>query len=197
MATRPTLTIASALLLCGLGAGAGAAPAVVSGTVVGKGLKTNQWMVVSLEAPGLKLKPPAAPLRMDQKGFQFIPHVMAVVTGTTVRFLNNDGEPHNVYSPEGRYNLGTWPTGDTRDFKFDRAGAYTQLCKVHPDMQAFVVVVDTPHFAVTDAAGQFQIRGVAPGRYKLVVWSEKLDGLEREVTLAAGQSLRLELTVEH
>jgi plastocyanin len=173
-----------------------AVPASVSGTVTGKGLKTNQWMVVSLEAPGLKVKVPAVPAHMDQKSFQFIPHVLPVVVGTTVRFLNNDPEPHNVYSPEGRYNLGTWPPGETRDFRFDSSGVYTQLCRVHPDMLAFVVVLETPYFAVTDAAGRFQIKGVAPGKYKMIVWSEKLDGLERDVVLGAGQALSLDLVVE-
>ncbi len=180
----------------------GAAPAArgagvsVQGKVVGKGLKTNEGMVVSLEAPGLVVKPPATPVHMDQKSFRFVPHVLAIVTGTTVRFLNNDPEGHNVYSPEGRYNLGTWPAGETRDHKFDKAGQYTQLCNVHPDMLAFIVVLDTPYFAVTDAAGKFAIPNVAPGKYKLVVWSEKLDGLEREVTVAAGAPLNLDLVVE-
>jgi plastocyanin len=173
-----------------------ATPGAVSGTVTGKGLKTNADMVVSLEAPGLLLAPPTQPVRIDQKGFRFIPHVLAVVTGTTIRFLNNDPEPHNVYSPEGRYNLGTWPTGETRDHVFPRSGVYSQLCNVHPDMLAYVVVLDTPHFAVTDATGRFAIAGVPPGKYRLVVWSEKLDGLERDVTVEAGKALRLDLLVE-
>ena len=168
----------------------------VRGTVVGKGLKTNADMVVSLEAPGLKFTPPAEPVRIDQKGFRFLPHVVAIVAGASVRFLNNDPEPHNVYSPEGRYNLGTWPPGETRDHAFPRSGVYSQLCNVHPDMLAYVVVLDTPFFAVTDASGQFRIPGVPAGNYHLVVWSEKLDGLERDVKVEAGQPLNLDLLVE-
>jgi hypothetical protein len=113
-----------------------------------------------------------------------------------VRFLNNDPEPHNVYSPEGRYNLGTWPPGDTRDYKFDTPGIYSQLCNIHPDMLAFVVVVPTPYFAVTDAAGAFEIRGVPPGQYTLVAWHEKKDGLEQPVTVLAGRPLTLNLVIE-
>jgi plastocyanin len=172
------------------------ASSTVSGTVTLKGLKTNADAVVSLEAPGLALHPPAEPVRIDQKGFRFIPHVTVLQTGSSVRFLNNDPEPHNVYSPEGRYNLGTWPTGDTRDHAFTKAGVYSQLCNIHPDMLAFVVVLDTPYFAVTDAAGAFTIRSVPPGTYTLVVWHEKKDGLEKEVTVEAGKPLRLELVVE-
>ena len=109
-----------------------------------KGVKSNADVVVTLEAPGLKLAPPAEPLKIDQKGFRFLPHVTVVQTGSSIRFLNNDPEPHNVYSPEGRYNLGTWPTGDTKDYTFKKPGIYSQLCNIHPDMLAYVVVVDTP-----------------------------------------------------
>ena len=172
------------------------APAAVRGVVTIKGVKTNAWAVVSLEAPGLKPTPAAEPLKIDQKGFRFLPHVVALQTGSAVRFLNNDPEPHNVYSPEGRYNLGTWPTGDTKDYVFKKAGVYSQLCNIHPDMLAFVVVLDTPYFAVTDELGNYLIRGVAPGKYKLVVWHEKKDGLEREVTVEAGKPLQVDLVVE-
>lgn len=185
-----------ALALCAAAASA-AVPSAVRGVVTVKGVKTNAGAVVSLEAPGLKLPPPAVePVKIDQKGFRFIPHVVAVTTGSAIRFLNNDPEPHNVYSPEGRYNLGTWPTGDTKDFVFKKPGVYSQLCNIHPDMLAFVVVLDTPYFAVTDELGNYVIRNVAPGRYKLVVWHEKKDGLERDLTVESGKPLKLDLLLE-
>ena len=172
------------------------APSAVRGTVSVKGVKSNADVVVTLEAPGLKLAPPAEPLRIDQKGFRFIPHVLVIETGSTIRFLNNDPEPHNVYSPEGRYNLGTWPTGDTKDYTFKKPGIYSQLCNIHPDMLAYVVVVDTPHFAVTDATGAFLIRNVPPGKYRLIAWHEKKDGLEQDVEVVAGKPLKLDLVLE-
>ena len=198
-ARRTILCIAAAALAASRGAGAPApagAPSAVRGTVLVKGVKTNADVVVSLEAPGLKLSPPTEPLKIDQKGFRFIPHVTVVQTGSSVRFLNNDPEPHNVYSPEGRYNLGTWPTGDTHDYVFKKPGVYSQLCNIHPDMLAFVVVVDTPHFAVSDAAGAFVIRNVPPGKYHLVAWHEKMDGLEKDVEVLPGKPLALELVLE-
>ncbi len=190
LATAPTRALAAP-------AAPAAAPSVVRGVVTVKGQKTNAWAVVSLEAPGLKVPPPVAePVKIDQKGFRFIPHVVAITTGSSIRFLNNDPEPHNVYSPEGRYNLGTWPTGDTKDFAFKKPGVYSQLCNIHPDMLAFVVVLDTPYFAVTDEVGNYVIRNVAPGKYTLGVWHEKKDGLEREVTVEPGKPLKLDLLVE-
>jgi len=173
----------------------GAENGAVSGTVVAKGLRTSAGVVVSLVAPGLTVTPPKQPVEMDQKQMQFLPHVMPVVTGTTVRFLNSDPVPHNVFSPEGKYNLGTWPMGQARDHKFDKPGAYTQLCRVHPEMEAFVVVLDTPYFAATDASGRFEIKGVAPGAYKLVAWSEKLKSAQQEVTVESGKTLTVDLTL--
>jgi plastocyanin len=167
----------------------------VGGTVSAKGLRTSADIVVSLEAPGLKAVPPAAPIEMDQKGMLFIPHVLPVVRGTTVRFLNSDALPHNVFSPEGRYNLGTWPQGETKDRKFEKPGAYTQLCRVHPEMEAYVIVLDTPYFATTDKTGAFEIKNVPAGQYMLVAWSEKLKTAKQAVTVEAGRPVSISLTL--
>jgi len=199
--TARSSTCLLAITLVVLGAAPAAVPAATpSGVVRGKvtvvGEKTNAGAVISIEAPGVATAPSATPVQIDQKGFRFLPHVTVVVPGTTIRFLNNDPEPHNVYSPEGRYNLGTWPTGETRDHVFEKPGIYTQLCNIHPDMLAYVVVVETPHFAVTPDDGAFEIRGVPPGKYLLWAWHEKKDGLEKEVVVEAGKVLELDLVVE-
>lgn len=167
----------------------------VTGTVTAKGLRTNADIVVSLQAPGLKLTPPAKPIEMDQKGMLFIPHVLPVVAGTTVKFLNSDPVPHNVFSPEGKYNLGTWPQGETKDYKYDKPGVYTQLCRVHTEMEAYVVVLDTPYFATTDKTGTFEIKNVPPGKYTLVAWSEKLKEMKQPIVVEAGKSATTSLTL--
>jgi len=190
-----TLILALALVPA-LEAEAAETSGTVRGTVTVTKQKSNANAVISIEAPGLAFTPPAEPVRIDQKGFRFIPHITVAVPGTTIRFLNNDPEPHNVYSPEGRYNLGTWPTGETRDHVFEKPGIFTQLCNIHPDMLAYVVVLETPHFAVTDGAGTFEVKGVPPGKYLLWAWHEKKDGLEREITVEAGKVLDLDLVIE-
>jgi plastocyanin len=193
-AAGPWLALLLALTLAGPFVPAASAT-TVKGRVVVTGQKTNANAVVSLEAPGLTVDPPAAPVKIDQKGFRFIPHITVIPVGGYVRFLNNDPEPHNVYSPEGRYNLGTWPTGDTRDHTFTKPGIYTQLCNIHPDMLAYVVVLETPYFAVTGDDGSFEIPNVPAGQYTLWAWHEKKDGLEKEITVAAGKVLDLDLVI--
>ena len=191
------LTLLLALILVPvLGAGAAETSGTVRGTVTVTKQKSSADAVISIEAAGLAVTPPAEPVRIDQKGFRFLPHITVAVPGTTIRFLNNDPEPHNVYSPEGRYNLGTWPTGETRDHVFEKPGIFTQLCNIHPDMLAYVVVLETPYSAVTDAAGKFEVKGVPPGKYLLWAWHEKKDGLEREITVEAGKVLDLDLVIE-
>lgn len=167
----------------------------VTGTVTAKGLRTNADIVISLQAPGLSVTPLATPVDVDQKGMLFIPHVLPVVRGTTVRFLNSDPVPHNVFSPEGKYNLGTWPRGEARDHKFDKPGVYTQLCRVHPEMESFVVVLETPYFATTDKAGAFEITNVPAGKYTLVAWSEKLKEVKQPITVDAGKAVTVNVTL--
>ncbi len=99
---------------------------------------------------------------------QFIPHVLPVVVGTTVKYLNSDPTPHNVFSPDyEKFNLGTWPQGQTKDHVYAKCAkapcVYTQLCRVHPEMEGFVVVLQNPYFAVTDKEGHFEIDERAAG----------------------------------
>jgi len=102
---------------------------------------------------------PAEHIVIDQKGLLFQPHVAAVPVGSTVEFLNSDKVAHNIFWPavsgnkKLSHNLGTWPSGQKREFKFDAAGVVPLLCNVHPEMSAYIIVTPTPYFAVTDADG--------------------------------------------
>jgi plastocyanin len=165
-----------------------AAGASVSGTVKATGLSSNADAVVYIqEAAGAK---PSAPVVMDQAKMQFIPHVLPVVLGTTVQFHNSDPTAHNVFSPDyEKYNLGTWPTGQSKDYTFAKCAkfpcVYTQLCRVHPEMEGFVVVLQNAYFAVSDRTGHYEIANVPPGQYTLGVWHPKLKGQTKSVTVDA------------
>ena len=168
-------------------AGAGGS---ISGTVKVTGAASNTDAVVYLQqAPGA-FPPPAQPVDIDQRGKQFIPHVLPIVVGTTVRFLNNDATRHNVFSPNyEKYNLGTWAHGKTRDHTFGTCAkvpcVYVQLCLLHPEMDAYVVVLQNPFFAVTTPDGRFEISNVPPGTYSLAVWHAKGKAQPKPVTVDA------------
>jgi len=182
-ASAATLLAASALL---------AADGSISGTVKAAGLVSNADAVVWVQqAPGT-FKAPAQPVTMDQKQMQFIPHVLPVVAGTTVRFQNSDPTPHNVFSPDNeKYNLGTWPQGQSKDYAFSKCAkfpcVYTQLCRVHPEMEGFVVVLPNTYFAVSNKEGHFEITGVPAGQYTVAVWHPKLKAQPKPVTVEAGK----------
>jgi plastocyanin len=176
----------------------GAAGSNIAGTVKATGLASNADAIVYLqEVPGGK---PSAPVTMDQRKMQFIPHVLPVTIGTTVKFLNSDPTPHNVFSPDyEKYNLGTWPQGQSKDYVFAKCAkfpcVYTQLCRVHPEMEGFVVVLQNPYFAVSDREGHYEIANVPPGQYVLGVWHPKLKAAAKPVTVEAGKNTTLDLVL--
>jgi plastocyanin len=112
----------------------------ITGEVTVKGNPKNRvGVVVSLEKVAGTFRPPAKQAEMDQQGMKFIPHVMAVLKGTTVKFNNHDNVRHNVMSPDGdEGNLGTWGQGENKTFTFKTPGVYHQLCNVHPEMGAAI-----------------------------------------------------------
>lgn len=166
----------------------------ISGEVTSKPAKLRSGVVVHLEKVSGPFRPPAQPVVMDQRGMKFIPRMLPILRGTTVNFLNSDSVRHNVFTPDGdKYNLGTWPTGESKPMVFAKSGVYRQLCNVHPEMEAFIVVLDNPYFAVTDEAGKFHLEGVPPGSYTLTTYSDKLAPGSVQVTVTAGQATAAKL----
>jgi plastocyanin len=155
-----------------------ASAGTITGTVK---LKADAPAVVYVDVAAGTFAAPKEHARVDQKGMQFIPYMLPILVGTTVDFANNDAVNHNVFSPDNEgYNLGTWPKGESRSYVFKKVGTYTQLCSVHPEMEAFVVVLPNPYFAVPDKDGKFTIKDVPDGKYELKVFAKKLKKAEKE-----------------
>ncbi len=178
-----------AIALCSVSIeGAVAAGGVIEGTIKATGLASNADAVVYIQqAPG-SFPAPAKPADIDQRSMQFTPHVLPIVVGTTVRFLNSDPTPHNVFSPDHeKYNLGTWPQGQTKDHLFATCAkapcVYVQLCRVHPEMEGYVVVLQNPFYAVSGKDGHYRIENVPPGSYSLGAWHAKLKSAPKAVTV--------------
>lgn len=165
----------------------------INGKVTAQGLRSAENIAVYVDAiPGKTFDPPSAHAVVDQRKMTFIPHVIAVLKGTTVDFLNSDAVGHNVYWPsisgnkKLAHNLGTWPQNVKKSFTFNDLGAAPLLCNVHAEMSGYVVVVPTPYFAVTSNDGSFEIKNVPPGHYTLKTWSEQGKPATAAVDVAAG-----------
>jgi plastocyanin len=165
--------------------------AASAGTISGKISGVSGESVVYVEAPAGKTFPaPTQEPVIDQKGLMFQPHITAVQVGTTVQFLNSDNVAHNVFwssvggNKKLTHNLGTWPKGDKRPFKFDNPGAVPLLCNVHPEMAGYVVVSPTPYFAVTDKSGAYKIENVPDGSYTVTAWHEGAKNKTQPVAVA-------------
>jgi plastocyanin len=150
-----------------------------AGTISGKVSGVAGESVVYVDAiQGKTFPAPTQQPVMDQKGLMFQPHIMVVQQGTTVEFLNSDSVAHNVFwisiggNKKLGHNLGTWPKGEKKSFKFDTSGVVPMFCNVHPEMSAYIVVVPTPYFATSDQAGSYKIENVPDGSYTVTAWHE-------------------------
>ena len=124
---------------------------------------------------------------MDQKNLTFIPHVLPVLAGTTVDFLNSDDVLHNVFTSDGcanYFDLGSWPKGEVRSYTFNTVGCFAiMLCNIHPQMEAFVISIETPYWAVSSENGSYTIKDIPAGTYTLKIWHEKLKGSDITVVV--------------
>jgi plastocyanin len=161
------------------------------GTLTGKVSAGKGPSVVYVDAIAGKTFPvPAKPVVMDQKALLFQPHILVVPVGTTVQFSNSDKVQHNIFWPSisGNkklgHNLGTWPSGESRSFKFDNPGVVSLLCNVHPEMSAYVIVAPTPYYATTDDAGNFSIADVPDGSYTVTGWHEGFKPQSKPVSVS-------------
>ncbi len=145
--------------------------------------------VVYLDGPGLH-SAPLAKAMVDQRDKVFSPHVSVVTRGTTVRFPNDDSVFHNVfaYFQAKKFDLGMYPRGASKSVTFDKTGLVVLLCSIHSYMSAYIMVVDTPCYAVCDAKGHFRLPPVPPGTYTLSAWHESGATLTKTVTVGGANA---------
>ena len=174
-----------------------AAAGDLHGKVTCKGVRDCADAVVYVGAIAGKTFPaPKEHARIDQKNLVFSPHILPVLVGTTVDFLNSDAVLHNVFTPEAcaeKFNLGTWPQGESKSYTFKKECAAVLLCKVHPEMEAYVVAVPTPYFASAKADGTFHIGDVPDGGYTVKIWHPKLKAAEKTATVAGATEVNFEI----
>lgn len=151
-------------------------------------------VVVRLVVPGAAATPRTVTL--DQRGCRFVPHVLAAPAGSSVELLNGDPILHGVHGYAGvatAFDVPMATQGQRKVAPLRRPGVIQVGCDVHGWMSAWIVVVDGPHFAVSDATGKFVIPGVPAGTYPVIAWHERLGERAASLTVPPAGPATLEL----
>ena len=208
---------ALAVALLGLGGGFGflSAEGVVEGRVtLPKARSTpvmNQRYEITTTAGVLAPNPPLAVVYLEgarsliasppmqqvvQTNYSFVPALLAIQVGTRVEFPNLDSTFHNVfsYSPPKRFDLGRYRPEERPipSQTFDKPGLVTLRCDIHEHMRGLILVLDTPHFVVSDPEGRFRLTRLPAGRFTLKAWLNSKTTLEKPVEVTDSATLQVD-----
>lgn len=168
---------------------------VLKRTLFGVGASDDKSGVV-VYVTGYSEPPPKAEATLEQENEKFAPRVLPIVAGQSVSFPNRDRIYHNVFSvaPTLSFDLGQYKSSDApRAQTFPTPGLVPVYCNIHPDMISYVVVLENRAFAVTGEDGGFELRGVRPGRLALNAWMPGAQRVTRDIELAPGGELAVDL----
>lgn len=170
-------------------------------TLLEKGEKSSPDLgaaVVYLEGADARgtARPVTVDIAIDDK--EFVPRVVVVPVGSTVRFQNHDPFDHNVFSAAdlNPFDLGQYGRGEIRSWTFASPGLVRIFCNVHPRMVAFVQVMAGRHFTQAAADGSFEIAAVAPGPWVLHAWHERSQEASRPVNVTADGASGIEIQLD-
>jgi plastocyanin len=159
------------------------------------------WIPGASGKPGAPVTVPGAAVphpRIASKNKRFDPRIIAVPAGTTVDFPNLDGIFHNVFSlsPGAKFDLGLYRNGATRTMTFDTPGLVRVYCNIHPQMAAYLMVIEGSIWAQTGADGRALLANAPLGRVAVRAWDEKGGDYEGAVDVEAGQSATLAIVLD-
>jgi plastocyanin len=171
-----------------------AAPVFDESIVAGANNELQNVVVYVKDGSKLGGQVPKDAVLLDQKGCVYTPHVVAAMVGQELKVKNSDPMLHNVHGlakDNGEFNISQNQAGQENKIDGTKAvETYKLKCDVHPWMNAWVVVLDHPYSAVTDATGAFTIKGLKDGKYTLVAWQEKLGTQEAQVEVKDGKATK-------
>lgn len=128
---------------------------------------------------------------IDQRQNMFVPRVLAIRVNTLVRFPNGDDIRHHVYSfsPAKKFELRLYHGLTAEPVLFDKPGQVVLGCNIHDSMVAYIYVVETDFFAVSNEQGKINITAPA-GDYQLQIFHPQLNSNypESAVSLSNAQA---------
>ena len=167
-----------------------AAPVLTETAVTGPG-NTLRWVLVYVSAGDQGSAPATQPVRLDQKGCQYIPHVLVLQPDQPLDIYNDDSTSHNIH-PLARVNpewnksqpIGAPPIHT----KWEKPEFIPVKCNVHPWMHGWHLVLAGSHYAVTGEDGAFSLQGLPPGKYTVTAWHEQFGTQSQDVTISGNEA---------
>jgi len=161
------------------------------------GVLSTQPPVAVVYLDGAFPKPTSLPTdQVAQKELTFVPALLPIRVGTKVEFPSFDDTYHSIfsYSPAKRFDLGRYRPEErpVPAQVFDKPGLVTLRCDIHEHMRGLILVLNTPHFVMTDTNGHFRMGGLPAGHYTLKAWIDSRTTREKPVDLKNGQTLHVE-----
>lgn len=123
---------------------------------------------------GKALDLPEQRRHLDQKRCRYIPHILLVPQNTALSMQSSDATLHTIHM-EGAasFNLPFPFTNQVTSRTMTTPGLVHLRCNGgHVWMNAEMMVVSHPYYAVTDESGNFEFIDVPPGNYQVVAWHE-------------------------
>ena len=154
--------------------------------------------IVSLEGVGrLKFKENLV-VKLDLSKCHFVPHILAMRKGDTLEIQNSDPVPHSShlwYQKDDSTFLNVVMPSNGKNIKktISQTGMLKVKCDIHTFMNAFIVIFDHPYFSITGQDGRFHISEIPPGKYKIKVWHEKFDLVEKEIVIKPNEEVIVSL----
>jgi plastocyanin len=164
---------------------------VTTETVVTGPNNTLENVVVYISAGADDANAPAQELRFDQKGCQYLPHVIAMHTGQDFKVYNDDQTSHNIHplaKVNREWNKSQPPGSPPIDAKFDSAEFISVKCNIHPWMHGWFVVLKTNHFSITKDDGSFSLPNLPPGKYTVTAWHEDYGTQQSDITITGNET---------
>ena len=166
------------------------APVLTENVTTGPG-NTLRWVVVYISAGDQGATPATETVRLDQKGCQYIPHVLVVEPNQPLDIYNDDSTSHNIHplakvNPEWNKSqpIGAPPIHT----QWEKPEFIPVKCNVHPWMHGWHLVLPTSHYAVTGEEGEFSLKGLPPGKYTVTAWQEQFGTQTQEVTITGNET---------
>jgi plastocyanin len=150
----------------------------------------NVVVYISAGAPD-DATPPSQAVKFDQKGCQYLPHVLAFEVNQTLEIANDDQTSHNIHplpKVNREWNKSQPPGTPPISEKYDKPEFIPVKCNIHPWMHGNFAVLKNSHYALTRGEGNFALPNLPPGKYTITAWHESYGDQTQEVTISGSET---------